>query len=194
MSSVIPDPALTDWVPLGGVGGGGSVIALQEVIVPVGGAASIAFSNIPQGYRDLRIVGQATVGAVWLNTWFNGDVAANYDYVTSQQYGGGSPATIVAEGVGVTAGRTAFLGAVMSAWITEIPGYSFTTIPKLATTRTAYKGANATQGMQIFNCDMGWRSNAAITALSMAPSSGTFPAGSRATLYGIAAPITTLPL
>jgi hypothetical protein len=127
--------------------------------------------------------------AVAVSIRINNDSGANYDY----QF-------VVGQGAVATSGETF---AATSARIATIPGNnaganlfhaSTITIPhyansannKSATAESGLKYGTATTNMGIEAWAAFWRSSAAITRVTVLPSSGNLRSGSRVTLYGLA--------
>ena len=64
-----------------GIGTGDGLILIEEIVVGAGGAASVDFQNIPQGYKHLEIFAQAQSeggAAAGLRMNFNNDTGSNY--------------------------------------------------------------------------------------------------------------------
>jgi hypothetical protein len=185
-TAVVPQSPLT-----------GALVPLGDVIVPAGGLASIDFLNIPQQYAHLQLIVTGRSDAVAASTQilvrFNGDAGANYD--DQRDYGTGS--TAGADGQGpLTSMRLGYLiaasqaaGLVGSAVI-DIPNYAGATFHKVAVVPGQYQTTSGPTGnvAEIFTGT--WHNIAPITRITVFPGAGNFLAGSRATLYGIAA---TLP-
>lgn len=165
---------------------------LNEIIVGAGGVASIDFQAIPQTYDDLLIEmvgrGDTAATAVALVAQFNGDAAANYDgqrlrgfgttVAASESLGAGSAQ------VGELTGATADAGSPGAVSI-RIPGYARTAFHK--TLQSSYSNKRTTTSG---NLHMGhhagfWRSTAAITRVTLAPTAGNLVEGTRAVLYGL---------
>lgn len=151
-------------------------------------AATITFSNIPQGYTDLVIVTSlrgngATTGDDTVIT-FNGDSGTNYSW--TRMYGTGSVtgssrnATTTLIRMARHAGASSAAGT-FSSDITHILNYSNTTTYKTTISRANDSSlVETTTGL--------WRSTAAITSFSLGlMTSTTFESGSTVTLYGIKA-------
>jgi hypothetical protein len=151
---------------------------IEEIVVGVGGAATIDFSDIPQNGSLLRIIAstQSEAGETPLRVRFNADSGANY---VSQ--------TLISVGVAVTAAQevavtSAYIGQVNQAgsWysntVAEIPFYAGTSFNKSGSSVTLPVGDDFVLQFHGF----GWASTAAITDLSFFPTAAVdFAAGSR---------------
>lgn len=171
---------LTDLL---GDGGGGGAAPIAETVLSAS-AASITFSDIPQTYRHLQIVVQGVsdgTGAIHsLNLRFNGDTAANYEW----QYVDGAATAL--NGNRSTAASAIDAGLVDGPSATNpgsssdisIANYRGTTFRKSVTSRAMSAEPRLRTGGGI------WNSTAAITSVTLLPSTGSFIAGTVATLYG----------
>jgi hypothetical protein len=146
-------------------------------------SATVTFSNIPQTYRDLRLVitGSNTVGNVYgcfIN--LNGDSGSNYYFVRA--HGDGSSA-VTQSGNATTFG--------MLGW---------STLGTIANFQGDFLDANATDKHKVFlgrGSDPAgrvamfanrWANTAAITSITIiAESASSWTAGSTFTLYGVLA-------
>jgi hypothetical protein len=178
-----PSPASVDWVPiwnLGAPGGPGPMVAIQDVVLSAAGA-SIDFTNIPQNFAQLLLMYNATsdqAGDTLVNLAINGDTtAANYEAESTQ----GQAASTVSTGVssrscGILGPTTRPLGC---GGYLLIPNY-------VSAGRKAALGLSYTY-RNLMSIGSVWSGVAPITRLTFTPSAGNFVAGSRFTLYGIAA-------
>lgn len=156
-------------------------------------AANDAFDiqNIPQGYRNLLIVGQvrttesAIISAII--TRFNGDSGSNYDY----QYIIGRNTT--ASVIDAQAASFIFIGCpgasagagVFGSFMALIPNYAATVAEKSISAFGGYSDEAATGG-ESGTYTGHWRNTAAITSIQMiGNATGLFLAGSRLTVYGL---------
>ena len=147
-------------------------------------ASSVAFSNIPQNFTDLVLVcnGALSSGNQSIYMRINGDSASNYSYTRLTGNGTTAASSRVANTtqafIAAQFGMTATYETII---ISNIQSYSNTTTNKTIISRasTASLGTEATVNL--------WRSSstAAITSLSVFPSSGTFASDCTFTLYGI---------
>lgn len=179
-------------VPAGGGGGGaGAMEKISEVIVGVGGAATIDFSGIPATYRNLQlmIMGRGTQAATSVAYYLrmNGDSGANYDV----ERVGGFASTVNATGlaaqtqlqVGYLSGNSAPAGAASQASI-FIYDYARAVWQKAVTSTSGLKSVTTTSNEQ-HNFAGWWRNTAVITQLTLHCAAGNFVEGTVATLYGL---------
>lgn len=143
--------------------------------------ASVTFSTISQSYSDLVIIcnfGAATASQDFTMR-FNGDTGANYS--NSGFYGTGSVVVakgssgdtrIVIDSVGVST-------SLQAVDIIDIIDYKNTSKYKSCLLRVADIGKSYEIGVGA------WRSNSAITSITLAMTSGNLLSGSTFTLYGI---------
>lgn len=148
--------------------------------------SSVTFSSIPSGYQHLQIRNVASVdgaadGSVRLR--LNGDTGNNYS--RHFLYGNGSSvgsvaATSVAEmPIGAVNVSTTGFGAGVTDILDAFNTSKYTTI------RSLY-GIKTSESL-IYLASGNWRNTAAITSLTIFPTSGNFIAGSRFSIYGIKA-------
>lgn len=181
----------------GGTGTAGSVTgALQfiaETIVTGSPAANFDFTSIPNIYRHLQLVvqcrGNDAAAFVTINTIFNNDSGANYDWqrITTTNAtvaaAASAGATSMRLGVVTAAGATATNNPGMS--VIQIPHYAGTVFNKTATAAGNEFQTTAASGF-ISETNHGvWRSTAAINRITLTPSAGSWIVGSIATLYGL---------
>lgn len=148
-------------------------------------AASITFSSVPGTYRSLMldVVSRAsTAGAKALNLQFNGDTGSNYDYWFGGSGTSGADAQTAAR-AGSTSGSDATAGNA-GVFRIVIPDYAGTTFRKFGSAIGGRADADAS-GLFGENNSFKWRSTSAITSILLAPSSGDFITGTRATLWGV---------
>ncbi len=154
-------------------------------------AASITFSSIPQTFRHLRLVvfGRCSLATSTTLAYLrmNGDAGATYDW---QQLHGNAATVGAGEGfadiirAGYISGANAPAG-VASGLSATVFDYARTAWQKAVISLSGGKG-NVTSGSLIVVAVSGfWRSNAAITSLTLIASGSNFVAGTVATLYGI---------
>ena len=152
------------------IGSGGLLQLLDQIVVPAGGSATVAFSSIPGTSDHLVIEFQAqTENASAQNFFlqFNGDSGSNYGWAQGDVVAGGTNSD--------TSDPSALCGVLAATGDTyptvgriEIPFYSGTTWKKVfrAFNNGFYSAANR------FNLIQGvWNNTAAITAISMAAAS-----------------------
>ena len=140
---------------------------------------SYTFSSIPQTYTDLVVVAQATISvAAGSVVQFNGDTGNNYSYTYISGDGSSASSSRVTNNNYIQTGGFQSNGT-NGAMITNILNYSNAT-----TYKTLLSRENATFEVRAY---VGlWRNTAAITSITLFPTSGTYSTGSTFTLYGIA--------
>jgi hypothetical protein len=148
--------------------------------VPVGTATSYTFSNIPQGYTDLILVGnlKATSSNSSIVARFNGDGGSNYS--VTQLYGTGS--SLISQRLSSqTEAYLSFSGfptATFGPTVVNFMNYSNTTTNKTFISRGGYSSGYVDISTGL------WRSTAAISSMTLY-AGNYFDAGSNFTLYGI---------
>lgn len=176
------DPA---WAT--GGGGGGALAKLDQVVLGVA-AANIAFAAISAAYEDLIVVlnGQLTGGAVdfiWAS--LNGDTAVHYQW-TRGVFQNGGPVYVSGTSPGLNAGLIGpgIAGAYADSLEATIFGYARTAFYKncLARSTLRFGGAANQTTTEIHSSE--WFDTSAVNAVTLTPNSGTFAAGTVATLYG----------
>jgi hypothetical protein len=191
----VPDPAVTDWVPLGSIGVGGSLLALQDIVLSADGP--IDFQNIPQSYKSLRLIAalrsayngvtdgslgiQFNAQAALHDTWAEGNV--------NGVWGSLSGANVGQVHIGVASALTAPAGAKtpVTLDLLEYATSEFKSLTFLSGVMHQGLVGYTYHGMGLF------RSATPVTRLTITNAvAGVFKAGSRATLYGLAAPGVTL--
>lgn len=152
----------------------------------LGSAASqIEFTSISGSYTDLRIVFvyiASSADTVTPYLRFNGDSGANYSLTRLQGNGttassssSGVEAEIYIQNTGYVSTTIPFLATI------DIPSYSGSTNKTcLITSSPDRNGAGTVAGIVGL-----WRDTSAITSIRLFTNSGTFAAGTTATLYGI---------
>jgi len=159
-------------------------------------AASVTFANLPQIYRTLVLLMQVRTDAVAeadVTLWrANGDAGANYDYVYGRLSADGTQGS-----TGATASIQGLIGYTEAAnsrasnfspCVAYFPGYALATQEKWCATsiHTKMGDVSALADLAVGIASSRWRSTAAITSLTIFPSTGpNFVAGSRFALYGI---------
>ena len=148
-------------------------------------ASSITFSSIPGTYTDLRlVVSELSSSTATQYIKFNGDTGSNYS-------------TTILWGIGSSYGsfqNSSSTGGIvfdyyMSGGTTTIP--AFKTVDLMSYAGSTYKtvlvtNSNDHNGSGAVERSVGlWRSTSAITSILISRGSGTFNAGTTATLYGI---------
>jgi hypothetical protein len=170
----------------------GTMVKIETVTVGSGGAASIAFSNIPQTYTDLKIVvsarGTDATALDTLSVRFNG-ATTNYSY--RQLYGGAGSGSIV---VGSANGATLLYGGVIpstnatastfSSQEIYVPNYTSNLNKSVSIDSASENNASTNWQLDLFAAL--WSNTAAITSVSVLTQSGqNFAQHTTATLYGI---------
>jgi hypothetical protein len=150
------------------------------------GASSIAFSSIPQGYTDLKVVvsARATITSGALGIYFNG-VTSGYSW--RRLIGDGSSA--FSDG-SASYGNLRAIGTNPSSYTANtfasaeiyIPNYAGSTNKSVSV--DSLNENNATAAEASFLAGL-WSSTAAITSVTLIPNSDNFAQYSTATLYGI---------
>lgn len=157
-----------------------------------GSAANIDFTSIPSIYSSLMLV-------CWLRTDFagaalnchvrlNNDSAANYDYqvlagsaaTASASESFGQTMAFIGPAPGATAGASLF-----SAHVVHFPHYAGTTNNKAQSAISGTKTGTSTGNITVAEISSFWRSNTAVSRVTILPTSGNLVAGSRASLYGM---------
>ena len=172
------------WAP------NGSMDALATVTVPSGGAASVEFAGIPQGYKHLKIcaITRSTTGGTGsggTKIQFNGDTNfANYTY--HRLIGDGSSPNAYGQAGGdypfilPLDGNTA---GAYAAGIIDILDYSSITKNK---TMKVLDGADYNgSGVVGFKSQLWMNSSSAILSIVLTPSTGNFKQYSQFALYGV---------
>jgi hypothetical protein len=175
----------------------GDYESIQTHIVGSGGQSSITFSSIPSTYKHLQIrllaqTNRGTYGIDQMNMRFNSDSGSNYSWHTLVGQGAGTPnanaavsQTVIQAGegsIGTTTGGTFGVGVI------DILDYANTN--KYKTSRMLsgvdLNGTVGGLGGWITFSSGNWRSNSAITNISLGPTVGTlFSQYSHFALYGI---------
>jgi hypothetical protein len=171
----------------------GNYDALSTVTVPSGGLSSVTFAGIPQtGYShlQLRILARSNRSAVnndYMELTFNSDTAANYSF--HQLFGDGSTVSvdtsaqnnIIVSRISTTSSGVSIFGGV----IIDVLDYANTS--KYKTTRSL-GGVDLNGSGRIYLNSGNWRNTAAITDISITPSSSNiFVEYSQIALYGVKA-------
>ena len=162
-----------------------------------GTSASITFSNIPQGYTDLVIVGTNLLSnrgssQDLITITFNGDTGANYSATQIDGTTGGATSTrwtaLSAAILGFMTDNNATANASLypSNILVNIQGYSNTSFYKTFLTRYNMVPSTASYSRVGAHAAL-WRSTAPITSLTFSTYYASYLAGSTFTLYGIKA-------
>lgn len=174
------------WAP------GGTVRLFDSTLTAA--AASFDITAISQAYSmlqlELLLRGDAAASGVAVDCHLNNDTSGNYDYDLNTISGGvlNSTSTGSAAGymqVGRAPGGSATANYAGQATLV-IPAYTQTTFYKqVRCVGATNNGGTASELMETLFSGV-WKSTAAVTEITIYPSSGNWAAGSRATLYGIA--------
>lgn len=183
-------------IPVGTIKVAENVLAAPAASVTLPGAGTIATAIAAAGgsaanYHNLRLQWQTATSAAIVNGQmqmrFNGDAGANYDTEADKVSGAAwtndaSAAAAVFIGLSGLPGASAGANSVAAGEV-AIPNFDGTTLHKIAaahgwlTTGTAVANLFATVG------GGRWRNTAAVTSVTLLPSSGNFITGSRFTLW-----------
>ena len=176
------------------IAAGGDFESIATVTVGSGGAANIEFTSIPGTYQHLqvRLVARQTNtsagGAAAAKTRLNGDTGNNYNYHALWADG----ASAYADTTGTTnfiyplrIASTTQSASVFGIGVADILDYANTSKYTVVRGFTGYD--NNGSGTIYLNSNL-WMSTAAVTSISMVPTSGNFAEHSTAALYGIKAP------
>lgn len=168
---------------------------IATTLVGSGGVSSIAFTNIPQGYKNLQIraIARNTVastGAEAVIFQINGDTSSSYAYhllQTINVINSGNPySTASTSQTNMWVGVSTEGGELANAFagiITDILDYNNTN--KYKTLRTLC-GMNTNGGTDVMAFRSGlWMNTAPITSINITNSAGNFAQHSRFSLYGI---------
>jgi hypothetical protein len=150
------------------------------VISIVSGTASVTISGIPSGYVNLSLIlnEYGTSGAANVTAKFNSDTtASNYSYQQLHSNGTTTPSSFT----GSTSAAIAAIGdsAGGSSYVISIPFYS-NTVNKVF---TSYGGQRNSSQNNVDNFTAFWNSTAAITSITLTPTTGNFGTGFMA-IYG----------
>ena len=164
---------------------------IAEVVL-AGAAATINFSAIPATYRHLLIEayvrGDTAAGNTGVGLRFNADSGANYDEQLVQG------AQTAATGIENIAATSLFLGFMPANTATantfapfriDVPHYANAANNKAAIWNQVMKQGTTTGNFIAISGGGFWRSNVAITQVTLTPVAGNFVSGSLCVLYGM---------
>lgn len=165
---------------------------ISETVLTVN-AASVTFSDIPQGFRALALSLQLRYSSAtevdYIRLRFNADAGNNYDCQELLANG----ATLA--GLGQRALTSAFFGVMEGAsarasnWSPTLCFIFDYSRPAAETWMLALSAAfgNVSADTDLFSAFEAnrWRSTVAVTSITLLPNSGNLVAGSRLTLYGV---------
>lgn len=159
-----------------------------------GSSATVDLTSIVGSYAHLLLViyarGDQAAFSTNVNLRFNADSAANYD---TQQVQGGAAAVTAGEQFAATSTLVTVMPAataganLFGATVGFIPHYAGTANNKAILSLESFKTGTISGSMSTSLLGGFWRSNAAITRITLLPASGNFVAGTRVTLYGLGA-------
>lgn len=150
----------------------------------------ITFSNIPQTYKDLMIIGTLSLGFNAGYTTFsvlaNNDTGSNYNWLKTFYNGAASSNTQF----GANAWRIEIIGTTPTAETSPVV-MCFQDYANTTKNKTMYWRANTiSQSQSFYRMETGWgnrNSTAAITTLTLRNSSGvSWPTLTNVRLYGLA--------
>jgi hypothetical protein len=168
----------------------GALVPIGQVI-STGASASMTFTNIPQGYRDLKLIvngrsshSGSTSFSIYLNNtgftgWSETRFFANNTTITTDRLTQSSPTY----GFILETGWTSTAAGVFSCAEIDIFNYSSSSTFKSTFGRNAFE--QGTTGITEMNVAT-WANNAAVNSVDVA-TNGTWVGGSTATLYGVKA-------
>lgn len=157
-------------------------------------AANVDVTSIVGTYAHLMVIAYARSSTAAANTninlRFNNDTASNYD---SQLIYGSASGNVANETFATTLINCGLIPAASAGsnlfgiTITFVPHYAGSSNNKVALTLAAMK--QGTSSGSLTNALTGgfWRSNAAVTRVTLLPSAGNFAAGTRVSIYGMGA-------
>lgn len=159
-----------------------------------GSGTSISFSGISQGYRHLLLIGSARSSVAAENDEllmrFNGDTGSNYDWqrmsVNNATLSGAVGRATTSIQVGAIEGASSRADS-FSPVLAYIYLYQSVTYEKYTTSYNTFFGNVSADADMFLQLRGGrWRSTAAITSITLLPSTGpNFVSGSGFQLYGV---------
>jgi hypothetical protein len=148
-------------------------------------SATITFSTIPATYTDLRVVlnAIADTSAIGYDLRFriNGDTATNYSGTDLSGNGSAASSNRTSNQVYMTATQNTGLATTPSLFTFDYFSYAGSTNKTVLSTASSDRNGS---GETLRKVSL-WRSTSAITSVSFFPQTGSFAAGTTATLYGI---------
>jgi hypothetical protein len=173
----------------------GALVPIAKYTTPAGGGTGyeLAFTSIPQGYRDLMIVWNTRGTAATLQGFpylrLNDDASALY---SDTNLSGDGAAVTTSRSTSATLGR---VGAEPAAYaapnrfgaiVTHIMNYANTSVFKTVLSRSASDINSGTQGSVTRFTNFLYRSTSGITSIRISDESGgVFVGGSTIVLYGV---------
>jgi hypothetical protein len=172
------------WAPTG------AYESIATTTVGAGGASSITFNSIPQGYTHLQIRAISRTTSTGQNVFFrfNGDANSN-NYTLHQLYMISSPPLAYGTGTGLLSGAFLFYGAsnsegsnVFGGAVIDILDYTNTNKYKTGRGLSGYN--NNGSGAAFLGSSL-WLSTAAITSITVVSQTANLGEYSSFALYGI---------
>jgi len=154
---------------------------IETVTVGSGGAASIAFTSIPQTYTDLLIVlsVQNTAGAVDIFGKFN---TLTTGFTNRYIYGDGSSAVSGSGSIGYFGAASSSSSTTFGNTAIYIPNYAGSTNKSFSSDSVTEN--NITLAYSFFVAGL-WSNTSAITSIEFYPNANLWSQYSSASLYGI---------
>ena len=145
-------------------------------------ASTITFSSIGSGYTDLRLVlvTRDASGSI-IRLRFNSDTATNYSRTNLSGNGTTASSSVTTSANNISIGFGITTANVWGFYTMDIFSYAASTNKTCLVTASEDENGSGTVSRRVGL----WRSTAAITAIELSATSGTFASGSTATLYGI---------
>ena len=161
---------------------GGDIEAIAEVTL-ASDASSVSFTSIPGTFRNLRMIVHARVDGN-VSVRFNDDTGANYDV---QRFIGYATTLLGQENLGAglaTLGTGGDTAGVFDTYDVLISNYAASDRQTSLVAAGQSKSGTATGNVRIRTASAYWRTNAAVTKITVLAST-IFRAGTVVTLYGI---------
>ena len=153
------------------------------------GASSIDFTNIPQGYRDLKVVlsARTNAGSGGYQTYvrFNSDSGANYTWRNVLGTGSSAVSQNTAGDTGMRITMSVSSGDTASTFGNSefyVPNYTGSTAKSVSADGVSENNATAATADLAAGL---WTGTAAISSITIFGASASFVQYSKATLYGI---------
>ena len=157
--------------------------AIATVTVGSGGAATMAFTSIPQTYTDLLLKVSGRTSYTTIDSIFFTFNASTADFSSIILYGDGTSASSFTQarfaGSQTGSSQTANTFANNEIYIPNYAGSSYKSYSVDSVTET-----NGTTAYAYLAAGL-WSDTAAITGITLTPNAGSFVEYSSATLYGI---------
>lgn len=164
---------------------GETMVLLEKIVVPSGGASSVTFTSIPQSYTDLKIVASLrnNTGADYISVSFNGSTSTfTSRYLTGFGSSGVSSGSRTDSLISGTAVPSDWTSSTFSNFELYIPNYTGSTNKSWSSDTTleynnSYNAQQLVAGL--------WSTTSAITSITLTGTSA-FAQHSTAYLYGVA--------